>query len=484
MKMTPMIDTARNFASAIANKNPIVEALYKGGIIGGYDYASTMEASGRKFGQEIRKETKLLTRGEKLAKPFTSVWEALEKGTQASDAATRAEIYKKTLEATKSAKYPNGNEAEALFRALEVMNFNRKGRSAVVRILTAAVPFLNARMQGLDVLYRTAIQPFFDKNATNEAKATQKTFFVRGMTIMALSAMYWALTHDDDDYKKQEQETRDNFWLIPSMGVKIPIPFEIGVMFKVIPERIMAYTFGTDTGKDFMESMKRQFQSTFMFTGIPQAALPIYEVKTNHSFFTQRPIIGQGMENVADKYQIGPTTSRISQMIGEELNLSPMQLDHLIKGYTGTLGMYAVDLFDAIYDMNSDAPKAAKRFEQMPIIKRFAVDPQARGAVSAYYQLKNSVDEVVRTTNFLERSMRFDEYAEYLNENANVLAVKDYISDMEKSMKEIREARALVSSSQMSAIDKRESLKSLTDVENALNANIQQVKMIAYKKGG
>jgi hypothetical protein len=43
------------------------------------------------------------------------------------------EIYKSTMAET-------GNEAEALLRAMEVMNFNRKGSSAVVRILTAIYP--------------------------------------------------------------------------------------------------------------------------------------------------------------------------------------------------------------------------------------------------------------------------------------------------------------------------------------------------------
>jgi hypothetical protein len=71
------------------------------------------------------------------------------------------EVYKNVLAET-------GNEAEALYRALEVMNFNRKGNSAVVRILTAAVPFLNARMQGLDVLYRAS----FGQMATQLSKPT------------------------------------------------------------------------------------------------------------------------------------------------------------------------------------------------------------------------------------------------------------------------------------------------------------------------
>jgi hypothetical protein len=185
--------------------------------------------SGKSFEKELNKKYQGKTLFQRILNPMTaptSLWEALEKGTTASDMATRIEVYKRTLEDT-------GNEAEALHRALEVMNFNRKGSSPVIRILTAAIPFLNARMQGLDVLYRAS----FGEMNNKDAAMIQKRFIVRGLTMAALSAMYWTLTHDDEEYKKQEQETKDNNWLIPSLGIKIPIPFEIGVIFKVIPER-------------------------------------------------------------------------------------------------------------------------------------------------------------------------------------------------------------------------------------------------------
>jgi hypothetical protein len=471
VKMTPMIDTFKNFGAAIAGKSPELNALYAAGVLGGYDYARGTKQSAEVFETTLRRRSGQMTPFEVGTKPFTSLWEALEKGTQASDAATRMEVYKKTLAST-------GNELEALSAALEVMNFNRKGNSAIIRILTAAVPFLNARIQGLDILFRTAIMPF-GGSATDQARQRMKTFWVRGMTIMALSSMYWLLTHDDEEYKKQEQETRDNYWLIPSLGVKIPIPFEVGVMFKVVPERIMQLSFGTDTTKDFTDSMKRQLVSTFAFNPIPQVVLPLYETKTNHSFFTDRPIIGKGLENVADKYQIGPSTSRVAQLLGDSVNYSPMKIDHLIKGYTGTIGSYASDLFDMMYDMGADAPKASKRFEQMPVIKRFLVDPEARGTVTAYYKLKDDVDQAVRTTNLLERSNNFEEGTKYTLENLRLLATDDYVKDIEKDMKDYREMRQQIMASPMSADTKRDLLLNINRMESLTTQNIQSIKKFA-----
>jgi hypothetical protein len=480
VKMTPMVNTITNFGSAIAGKDPAFQALMNAGILGGYEFSQNVEQSGREFGKALRKQAKIKSTGlkgaaEMGAKPFTSLWDALEKGSTASDAATRMEVYKRTLAET-------GNEAEALFRALEVMNFNRKGSSAVVRILTAAVPFLNARMQGLDVLYRAASGQM---NARDAAQI-QKQFFVRGAMIASLSAAYWLLTHDDEEYKKQEQETRDNYWLLPSLGVKIPIPFEIGVLFKVIPERILGYTFGSDTGEDFLKSMARQLTSTLAFNPIPQAVMPVVETMTNFSFFTMRPIVGQGMEGLQPAYQVGPGTSRLAEGLGEmtkgmakELQVSPMKIDQLISGYTGTMGMYLMNLMDAVYDMNTDSPKPARRFEQMPLIRRFAVDPEARGNVTAYYELKNSVDSIVRTSNMLERTMNYEELPGYLMDNMRMLASKDYVLDLEKTMKEFREMKILIRSASMDADAKKEAILAIDQMENQLTSNIQYIKKLA-----
>jgi hypothetical protein len=293
---------------------------------------------------------------------------------------------------------------------------------------------------------------------------------------MALSMLYWALTHDDDDYKKQEQETRDNYWLIPKLGIKIPIPFEVGVIFKVIPERIAEATLGNDTAKDFRDSMYRNLVSTFAFNPIPQVVLPIVEAKTNYSFFTNRAIVGQGLEGIAPEFQVGPNTSRLAKWLGSMTGASPMKIDHIIGGYTGTFGMYAVDAIDAILGANGDSPKASKRFEQMPVIRRFLLDPEARGNVTAYYDLKNSVDQAVRTSNFLERNMNFEDLAKYDKDTVKMLATADFVKTLDKDMKQLNEMSAMIRSSNMSGDQKRDAIVAINQAQNNLTANIKLLR--------
>lgn len=155
---------------------------------------------------------------------------------------------------------------------------------------------------------------------------------------------------------------------------------------------------------------------------------------------------------------------------------SPAMIDHIIGGYTGTFGMYAADAIDAIVSANSDVPKASKRFEQMPVLRRFLLDPEARGNVTAYYDLKNTVDEAVRTSNFLERTMSFEDLAKYNTDVVKTLAVDDLVKSMDKDMKELNNFAVQVRSSPMDSDEKRDLLRAINQAQNNMTANIKLIK--------
>jgi uncharacterized protein (UPF0305 family) len=112
----------------------------------------------------------------------------------------------------------------------------------------------------------------------------------------------------------------------------------------------------------------------------------------------------------------------------------------------------------------------------MPIIKRFAVDKAAKGTVSAYYDLKNSVDEVVRTVNLLERTGKIEEIEAYMTKNAAMFAAQDYVKAVESDMKALREALVQVRSSDMTGAEKRDAINELTEAQNQLTSQIKLFK--------
>ena len=57
-----------------------------------------------------------------------------------------------------------------------------------------------------------------------------------------------------------------------------------------------------------------------------------------------------------------------------------------------------------------------------------------------------------------------------------MLAVKDYINDLEKTMKEYREMKNLVRISNMDADSKRDAISNIGKLEQQLTSNIQTLK--------
>ena len=469
--MRPVIDTFKQFSKTLTNSSPEAQALALAGLTG-YDFSGDVKGTSKGVAKELRKMAGQKTKLESL----TTFWDMLEQGSHASDMATRAEIYKRTLERTKSPEFPNGNEAEAFYQAMEVLNFSRKGNSAIIQIVSAVVPFFNARVQGLDVLYRSG----WGKMATENADVQKKAFANRALIMMGLSMAYWFMMTDSDEYKKLSKEERDNYWIIPALSIndkpfRFPIPFELGVVFKVLPERVLEAMFGNDTGKDLRESIFRNMTNTLQFNPIPQAFIPIVENVTNHSFFTGENIVGRGMEDLAPQFQYTQSTSQFAKDIGATLGSSPIKIENLIRGYTGTMGTYALQMLDAVYRTQGDDVRASMRLEQMPVIKRFFSGDS--GTISAYYDLKQEVNTVVRTLNLLEKSGDIDAYMDYMKENGSLYNMRGYINSIDKNMKQVREARKYINDAKgLSPDEKREQLDSLHDIEISLTENIKQLR--------
>jgi len=468
VSMTPLVDTFKQFGKVLANQSPEAKALRAAGIGTGYEFSGDVKASAKAVADALNDRAGIKTGWQKAMWPVSKVWDALDKGSNASDLATRAEIYKKVLAET-------GNEAEAIYQSLEVMNFGRMGSSPMIQVISALVPFFNARVQGMDVLYRAG----FGRMATQNSKAQHKAFMHRALFIAAMSSLYWFMARDTDEWKRASKEVRDNYWLIGN--VKIPIPFEIGVLFKVAPERILEAAFGNDTGGDLAESALRNIISTLKINPVPQAFLPILEESVNYSLFTGMPIVGRGMENVAAPYQRNSSTTELSIMLGDQLNLSPIRIDHVLSAYTGSMGMYMAQMIGAVINTVSEETRPAMSIEQTPVLKRFFASDKAGGTIDAFYSLKKEVDVVVRTQHELQNRGNPEQYAEYMEKNGQLLGLKGLVSSIDKQLTNFRMLRNKVQFSSLDPQEKRETLDNIRYAEIAITENIKEIKKNALQ---
>ena len=439
---TPVIGTVKGFAEDMEN-------LERFGILGGYDYSADALSVEKYVKQQFRLAGK---DGRGAMNPTTmalKLWDFLGKQTYKSDGATRQAVYKAVYEQT-------GDEVEAAFQAGEIINFSRRGNDPLARVVFSAIPFLNARVQGLDVLYRSMTGKYSAKypgaSVTSNKQMQNQIiagFITRGGFLTFLTAIYYALVSDDDQYKERRREERDDHWMIfrekGQEPLKLPVPFEVGLLFKTIPERIMDTVVGSSTTADLTSTLKRGATNTLALDPLGfQAIKPFMEAFIdNKSGFTGSPIVPQYMESGLEPFQQSrETTNELARLIGRTFNISPIKLEYVMNGYGGTLGGYVLSLIDATLRQITGEDYITPRIDQLPLLKRFLASPIGGGLQQQFYELRAESDKVVATINSLRENPKLeDALITYIRNNDGLIRTRQQVLALDRYMTYWRDRR-------------------------------------------
>ena len=471
-RFLPWIDTTKGYFAD-------VNRLERTGVVGGYDFNIDQKDLGKLFEEESANRKR---RGLPL-NIIRTMWRFAGRQTTRSDAATRQAVYNDVYSRT-------GNEAEAHYQAMEILNFSRRGSNGVMRAIATAVPFLNARIQGLDVLYRGAI----GVNPANRELTQNRAiigFAMRGALLGFATALYWAQVSDEDEYREASRELRDNNWLFPvpwleDVGaIAIPIPFEVGLIFKTIPEVVLDTTSDKRTGKQAFESGKQAVLSTLNFNPVPQALTPVLEAITNYDVYTGRAIVPVWMTGQRPEMQRTDATTELSLLLQKATipfgggGISPMKIDHIIRGYTGGTGVFVTSWIDRIvrdptvtegldaigYNVKQPEMSALATYDY-PVVKRFLTSPEGTGLKEQFYDLYSEIRQDYNSMNALIRDGRQDELDALIPKIGYLAQVKDGVYSIKKELDNIRMMRRGIMRSDLDAEMKKEQLDALREYEN------------------
>jgi len=455
---TPVVDSVKNMFRDMEN-------LEKFGVLGGYDFSND-EGSVKQFiTRTMRQKGLTPENGMSASSAFFKVWDGLGALTTKSDGATRLAVYEGVYKKLKEEGYTEAQaQSEAAFQALEIINFGRRGLDPMFKVITAAIPFLNARVQGLDVLYRGLTGKYSSVEKLQEGETLQdvqsrifRRAALRGGMLVTLTGLYYMMVSDSDEYKNLKREVRDDNWIIPigdGNAVKIPIPFEVGMLFKAIPERLFDMTLGDDafTRKsvdEVLTSTARQLKTSasipfFQPGGGLQLLKPIAEVYNNKNTFTNTEIVPYYQQKKEAGLQSRATTNELAKVMGEFFNISPSKIEHVMRGYTGTLGGYVLTAIDTITRGATGSPLLPSNFQlsKMPVFNRLLLDlDKSGGYQQQFYELRNEVDKAVQTINSLKKQQRFDELSAYRSNMQGVLNVKGQVRAIDRYLANWRERR-------------------------------------------
>ncbi|MBE0425779.1 MAG: hypothetical protein IBX72_03925 [Nitrospirae bacterium] len=306
---------------------------------------------------------------------------------------------------------------KAAFASREVtLDFARIG--AKTKAVNSLIAFWNANVQGFDKMVRA-----FKENPVTS------TF--RAMAAITLpSIILTVINRRDERWKEIPQWQKDLFWIIMTEDHiwRIPKPFELGILFGTVPERITEYILDNDP-RAFNGILKAIGQGASPGV-IPTVAVPLLENWANKSFFLDRPIVSRGKEKLMPEYQYQPYTTEIGKRlgrmigripgIGETAAASPAKIENLIRGWSGGLGMHILKAADTGLKKAGVLPeevKPSRTLSDIPFIKAFAVRHPSAGAesIQRFYDNYEKASQTLSTARELIREGKREEAGELLN---------------------------------------------------------------------
>lgn len=336
----PIVDTVRG-AIALA-KDPAMRAEFEAAGVTEYNFYSS---------QKSRIKSPDAMAGETPASAWEimkAVFSRLEATSDFFESSTRMGEYMK-------ARQKGLSMEEAARAAREVtLDFSRSGR--VGEQVNQVVPFFNACLQGGDKMVR-----LFREDFVGTSLKVLKYIVLPSLLIMAMN---W----DEDWYKDLDPDIKNNYWCL-GRNIRIPKPQEAGVLFGSGIEAL--FQQAADKDKDAVSNFLKAFSSNMMPSVLPTLILPLIEWSANYSFFKGRPLVGNKYSRLPDELQYNDYTSELSKGIGSALKVSPMKIDNLVRGYTGTMGALLWSMAGEPFAKANNLP--AKHFSELPFVRDFNV---------------------------------------------------------------------------------------------------------------
>lgn len=320
--------------------------------------------------------------------------------------------------------------------------------------------FFNAGLQG-------------DLAWVQAARRNPKKFMLTGLVTMAIPTIaldYLLMNiYENEDYIEREDE-RQMYWLFPigdprttTQWFRLRKPWKLGTYFGTIVPAALQRAI-QDEDRDLMEIIFPEGEDAprVIMDLMPSAIMPLIEVtagEQGYVYYFKRPIDPYWDKDLEPWLRYDDRNSELEKKLGKTLNYSPRKIRHLMRGYSGTVGVELSDVIGNVIDAiekTDKPPKPKDRFGQdWPGLSPF-VSPHLSAnwakSVQDFYELNDEVTKKRRSFDQLEG----EEADRYVDENARIFDVENTVRRAQRNISGYRkEASDIYADKTMSPEDKR-----------------------------
>ena len=447
----PIANALRELAKMRNGASPAEQALMRGLVVSSNIYTGG-EADMQKFLNDI-------AAGRSGWDKFLGKLDAVA---LKADAATRATIYNDSIK-------KGFSEAKAQFRAMESANFGRRGLSPSMQVLSTLVPFFNAQVQGLDVLYRS----FKGDMPFSEQLEIQRKIVARGSLLFAGALAYAFMMQDDEAYQKAKPEERySNFFVyIPGVKdpLKLPVPFEVGLLFMGLPQALVDVAMGNTTGKEASKAIGKLLLNSAPGV-VPAAPKPILEAFYGETTFGPIESAREKMLEATERFR--PGTTELAKTLGSftgHIGISPLMIEHFVRGYTGGLGVALMSTLNPLLRSAEEGEKMPVGASRQPFIGGLFQPVEGRFLIERAYARMDDVVKAQQTYKDMVSRGQRDRAIAYAKENAALIAGAPMAGAFRQRMGELFAIeRKIMANPKLSGAEKEAQVQKIKDIQNKL----------------
>jgi hypothetical protein len=347
------------------------------------------------------------------------VFAAADRAALRADAATRSLVYE-------NAEANGLSDVEADMMTMESMNFYKRGLSPTLQYASRLIPFFNAQIQGLNVLFKAARgnMPF------EEQQQIKRKFFNNAMLLVATGLVYAMAMEDDESFRNaRPRDKYTNFFLpIPGLDepIKLPIPFEAGYFYSLAVAAVDGMRAETDS-KEQWKALKDMFLNSipgYSSMGIPQIVKPAFEVWTNKNFMSGSDIESRRFQGMDTEERYNANTTELAKAMSKALPiLSPIQIEHMVRGYLGVLPLAVAGAANGLFAREGKGEAPEKRLSELPVLGPAFQKKYGGGDKDVAYEMAEKAMTAKTTLNKLVAEGRREDAVAYRDENRARLAV-------------------------------------------------------------
>jgi len=283
-------------------------------------------------------------------------------------------------------------------------------------------------------------------------------------------------------WKKREVWDRQNFWWFKfgGMAFRIPKPFEIGAMATLAEYGFELALDDEMTGTQFRKQVLKLFSDSLSMNPVPQLVKPILDVYSNKDSFTGRPIESMSMERLKADYRFTDRTSMtarglstaansVTGLVGAE-TLSPVQIDHMLRGYFGWLGSFVVGAGDVIArPATGQVGRAAPDYWKTATGSMIS---DLRDAPSRYvsqmYDQSREIEQAYGTWRSMVKEGKTEEAADFREDNIEKISPFHRVTRIKLAVSKFNQEIRAIERSDMDGTTKREKIREIQQRKDQL----------------